>query len=209
MGKNPRKFNFRRETDFQKKTAIFNKVVSYTVSSFNDGYAFECPDIFRQELDQFLEPVIADQIQAIHDMADMERELLERDGRIIMLEAQLAYERALTRIFAQVDDAIDTYINHPEKRELLAEFNALNSMEITAENAADHNRRMREALRKAKDVFDPVERQSKLKKSLNEAVFHVKAAHNDEMIVPLRRMGKSREQREAAFSDWIDRHYGI
>lgn len=195
--------------DFIKKSKIFNKVVAYTVSSFEDGYAYENPAIFREELHKFLEPVIADQIQAIHDAADMERELLRRDAHIISLEAQLAYERNLSRIFNNIDKQIDAYLNNPEERELMAELDELNSMEITEENAAEHNRRMREALIKARTVLDPSERQKKLKKSLNEAVFGIKAGYNDDMIVPLRRMGQSREQREGAFQDWVSRHYGL
>ena len=101
--------------DYIKKTKIFNKVVAYTVSSMEDGYAYENPQIFREELDKFLAPVIADQIQAIHDTADMELELLRRDAKIISLEAQLAFERSLTKIFQRIDQQIDAYINNPEE----------------------------------------------------------------------------------------------
>lgn len=209
MGNNPKSQSGGLINAFQEKNKRFRWVRDYIVSSYNDGYAFEDPVGFRREVEQFLEPVIADQIEAIEKMSEMEMELLKRDAHILFLEAEIALERSLKRIFNQIDQAAEDFVNNADERELLKEIKELSSMEITPENAAEHNARMRDALRKAKDVMNPAERQTKLKSTMNKAIFGVDASYRDEMIMPLRRLGLSREQREDKFQNWLSRHYDL
>lgn len=197
------------EANLKEKTKRFLWVRNYIVDCFNDHSAFEDPVGFREDIGKFIEPVIADQIEAIHKMAEMEQAILRRDAQIIKLQTEAAFRECLTHIFQSLDEAIEDYINNPEEREVLREIETLAAMEITEENAVEYAARMKKALARAKDVMDPSEREQKLKKTINTAVFGVPAACRDEMIIPLRRLGLSREEREGKFSEWLSRNYGL
>lgn len=197
------------EKNLKEKSKRFLWVRNYIVSCFNDNSAFEDPVGFREDVGKFLEPVIADQIDAIHKVAEMEQAILKRDGRIIQLETEAAFRECLTHIFQSIDEAIHDYLNNPEEREVLREIEELAAMEITPENAAEYSRRMKEAMKRAKDVMDPTEREQKLKRTINQTVFGVASGYRDEMIIPLRRLGLSREEREGKFAEWIARNYGL
>lgn len=197
------------EANLREKKKRFLWVRDYIVDCFNDRTAFEDPVGFRQDVERFIEPVIAEQIEAINQMAEMELATLKRDARIIELETEAAFKECLTHVFNSLDEAVQNYLNNPEEREIIREIEELAAMEITEENAAEYAQRMQDALRRAKDVMDPSEREHKLKKTINEAVFGVSTAYRDDMIIPLRRLGMSREEREGKFSDWVSRTYGI
>lgn len=207
MRRNPEKKHSEYIASILRKHKRFHWVKDYIVSCYNDGTAFEDPKGFRKDIEQFLEPVIAEQIDAIHQMAEMEREILRRDARILILETQMAFDASLKEIFNRMSERMEHHRHNPEEAALIREIEALCSMEITEENAAEHNRRMREALLRTKDIMNPEERKQRLKKSLSEAEFGLKGTFNDEMIIPLRRYGMSREQREAKFQSWLSRHY--
>lgn len=207
MPKNSKNGTHSLAQEFSKKSQRFKWVTDYIVSCWNDGYAFEDPQCFRREIEQFLEPVIADQINAIRDMAEMERAILHRDARIIILEAELAMERALRRAFETIEEGVKNCLENREEYKLMREIEELCSMDITDENAAEYSRRMREALLKTKEIMEPEERARKLKTALNKAVFNSRNGLHDEMITPLRRMGLSREEREHKFQSFIARHY--
>lgn len=197
------------EKNLRDKSKRFLWVRNYIVDCFNDNSAYDDPIGFREDVERFLEPVIADQIEAINKVAEMEQAILKRDGMIIKLQTEAAFKECLTHIFQSIDEAIEDYLNNPEEREVLREIEKLAAMEITPENAVEYSRRMKEAMTRAKAVMDPTEREQKLKRTVNQAVFGVASGYRDEMIIPLRRLGLSREEREGKFAEWIARNYGM
>lgn len=192
---------------FNTQSERFLRVRDYALACMMDGTAYEDPLTFIQELGDFLEPLYAHEIRYIHDLANAERAILKRDGEAGMKNAEDAYDRVLRSIQTRCDKALDDLLNNPEERAVMKEIEYLNSIELTEDNAEEHNRRMREALKKAAEIMEPETRKSKLKKAMNEAVFGVAANYRDEMIIPLRRMGQTREKREAIYQAWRERHY--